>query len=70
MSKERGVCIHYKYEGCCDLGKNCEFWGHCQTCRTWKKKPGSLPPRPDTRRKKLDKARKRDEGCESILLFY
>ena len=63
MSKERGVCIHYKYEGCCDLGKNCEFCGHCQTCRTWKKKPGSLPPRPDTRRKKLDKARKRDEGC-------
>ena len=63
MAKERGVCIHYKYEGCCDLGKDCEFWGHCQTCPTWKKKPGSLPPRPDTRRKKLDKARKRDEGC-------
>ena len=30
--KERGVCIHYKYEGCCDLGKDCQFWGHCQTC--------------------------------------
>ena len=61
--KERGVCIHYQYEAGWDLGKECDFWGHCQTCPKGKKKPVSLPPRPDTRRKKLDKARKRDEGC-------
>ena len=32
--KERGLCIHYQFEGegGCDLGKKCEFWGHCQTC--------------------------------------
>lgn len=63
MAKERSVCLHYQYEIVCALGKECSFWGHCQTCQSWKKKPGSLPPRPDTRRKKLDKARKRDEGC-------
>lgn len=62
--KDREIaCVHYRAERVCDLGKECEFWGHCQTCQSWKKKPGSLPPRPDTRRKKLDKARRRDEGC-------
>lgn len=61
MAKERGVCIHYVNEGNCDLGKDCAFWGHCQTCPTWKRKPGAKPARPDVRRKKLDKARRRDE---------
>ena len=60
MSKERGVCIHYQYEGCCDLGKECEFWGHCQTCQSWKKKPGAGPARPNLKRKKLERARQKE----------
>ena len=46
MAHDRGVCIHYKFEGegGCDLGKKCEFWGHCQTCKSWKRKPGAKPP--------------------------
>lgn len=61
MAHERGLCIHYQYEGCCDLGKECSFWGHCQTCPTWKQKPGAGPARLDFRRKKMDKARRKDE---------
>lgn len=60
MAKERGVCIHYKYEGCCDLGKDCKFWGHCQTCQSWKKKPGAGPARPNLKRKKLERARQKE----------
>ena len=55
MAKDRGVCIHYICEHNCDLGKECEFWGHCQTCPSWKRKPGAQPPRVDNRRKKMDK---------------
>ena len=60
MAKDRGVCIHYICEHNCDLGKECEFWGHCQTCPTWKRKPGAQPPRVDNRRKKMDKIMRKE----------
>ena len=68
MAKERGVCIHYQHEGAggCDLGKECEFWGHCQTCKTWKKKPGSKPARTDRRKEKLDKAKRKEDKIWNI----
>ena len=60
MAKDRGVCIHYICEHNCDLGKECEFWGHCQTCPTWKRKPGAKSPRVDNRRKKMDKIMRKE----------
>ena len=62
MAKDRGTCIHYKFEGKggCDLNKKCEYWGHCQTCPTWKRKPGAKPPRTDNRRAKADKIQKKE----------
>lgn len=60
MAKDRGVCIHYICEHNCDLGKECEFWGHCQTCPVWKRKPGAQPPRVDNRRKKMDKIMRKE----------
>ena len=59
MSKERGVCIHYRYEGCCDLGKNCEFWGHCQTCPSHRPKKGASI-RKDYRSKKKNDIYKKE----------
>ena len=48
MAKERLIaCQHYINEGNCDLGKECEFWGHCQTCKTYKATPGGKPARVD-----------------------
>ena len=41
MKTREIVCIHYVNEGTCDLGKKCSFYGHCQTCKTYKKKPGA-----------------------------
>jgi hypothetical protein len=49
------VCIHYKAKGECDLGKDAEFYGLCQTCPSYKKKPGAKPARTDNRRRKLEK---------------
>lgn len=61
MAKTREiVCIHYVCEGTCDLGKDGTFRGHCQTCRTYKKKPGAQPARTDNRRRKLEKITKKD----------
>lgn len=56
MAKERLVaCQHYINEGNCDLGKECAFWGHCQTCKTYSAIPGGKPARVDLRQKKNDK---------------
>ena len=56
MAKERTIaCIHYKNEGNCDFNKECAFWGHCQTCKTYRKTPGGKPARVDLRKKKNDK---------------
>ena len=49
------VCIHYKAKGECDLDKDAEFYGLCQTCPSYKKKPGAKPARTDNRRRKLEK---------------
>jgi len=54
------VCIHYKAKGECDLGKKAEFYGLCQTCPSYKKKPGAKPARADNRRRKLEKYRKHE----------
>ena len=54
------VCIHYKAKGECDLGKKAKFYGLCQTCPSYKKKPGAKPARTDNRRRKLEKYRKHD----------
>lgn len=54
MAKTRELaCIHYVNHGTCDLGKKADFYGLCQTCPTWKPKPGSLPARTDTRKQRL-----------------
>lgn len=61
MAKVREIaCIHYKYHGCCDLGKNADFYGHCQTCLTYKKLPGAKPARTDNRRQKMDRIQKKE----------
>ena len=61
MAKTREiVCIHYMAAGECDLGKKAEFYGHCQTCPTYKKKKGMKPARVNNKRKKLEKIRKKD----------
>ena len=61
MAKVREICcIHYKAKGECDLGKKAEFYGLCQTCPSYKKKPGAKPARTDNRRRKLEKYRKHE----------
>ena len=61
MAKTREIaCQHYKYEGCCDLGKKAEFRGHCQTCPSYSALKGGRPARVDNRRKKLEKINKRE----------
>lgn len=54
------ICIHYVNKGTCDLGKKAEMYGLCQTCPSYKKKPGAKPARVDNRRKKLDRINKRE----------
>lgn len=62
MAKTREVvCLHYISKGNCDLGKDAEFYGLCQTCPSYKKKPGSKPARVDNRKKKLDKILKQEK---------
>lgn len=65
MAKERLIaCIHYKAENECDLGKKCEFWGHCQTCKTYSAIRGGKPARRDLRQKKNDKFMKDKRNWE------
>lgn len=62
MAKTREiVCLHYISKGNCDLGKDAEFYGLCQTCPSYQKKPGSKPARVDNRKKKLDKILKQEK---------
>lgn len=62
MSKTREVvCIHYQCEHSCDLGKKAEFYGHCQTCPTYKARPGGIPARKDNRRQKIERDHRRDK---------
>ena len=62
MAKTREiVCLHYISKGNCDLGKDAEFYWLCQTCPSYKKKPGAKPARVDNRKKKLDKILKKEK---------
>lgn len=61
MGKTREiVCIHYQYEGCCDLGKKACFRGLCQTCPTYSAKKGGRPARVDRRKQKQEKINKKE----------
>ena len=61
MAKTREiVCIHYICNGKCDLGKEAEFYGLCQTCPVYKKKPGAKPNRTDNRKQKRERGLRRD----------
>ena len=68
MAKTREVaCIHYCFEGNCDLGKEGTFRRHCQTCKTYKAVKGGKPARTDTRGKRIERAERRErrkEGAE------
>lgn len=55
------VCVHYISKGNCDLGKDAEFYGLCQTCNKYSKKPGAKPARTDTRKKKLKKIERKEK---------
>lgn len=48
-------------EGNCGLGKEGTFRHKCQTCKTYKKKPGALPARTDNRKKKLERIRRKED---------
>lgn len=61
MAKTREIqCIHYICEGNCDLGKEGTFRHQCQTCKTYKKKPGGKLARTDNRRQKLDRIQRKE----------
>lgn len=61
MAKTREIqCIHYVNHGNCDLGKKADFYGLCQTCPTYKKKPGAKPARTDNRKQKRERGLRRE----------
>ena len=62
MAKTREIpCIHYVCAHQCDLGKDAEFYGLCQTCPTYTKKKGAKPARVDNRRRKLEKIQRKEK---------
>lgn len=62
MAKDKEIaCIHYECEGQCALGKNAEFYGHCQSCKTYKATPGGKPARKDTRRDRMERINRRED---------
>lgn len=61
MARTRELpCIHYICAHNCDLDKDAEFYGLCQTCPSWKPRKGSKPARTDNRKQKMEKIRKKD----------
>lgn len=61
MAKTREiVCVFYECEGVCSKGREGTFNKCCQTCNKYKKKPGAVPRRVDTRNKKLAKINKKE----------
>lgn len=65
MARVREIqCIHYICHSKCALDKEADFYGHCQTCPTYKKKPGAKPARTDNRKKKLDKIMRKEKFYE------
>ena len=62
MGKVREIaCIHYKCHGECDLGKEADFYGHCQTCKTYSPLRHGRPARVDTRRQRAERARRKEK---------
>lgn len=62
MAKTREIaCIHYVCNGKCDLGKEADFYGHCQTCKTYRAKPGGKSARTDNRRQKMDRILRKEK---------
>ena len=61
MAKTREiVCIHYICAHECDLNKDADFYGLCQTCPSYNPRRGSKPARTDNRQHKMEKIRKND----------
>lgn len=59
MAKDREItCIHYKYEGCCDLGYEGTFRKVCQKCKQYKALKGGKPARRNLKREKKEKFEK------------
>ena len=62
MAKTREIpCIHYICAHSCALGKDAEFYKLCQTCPSYKKRPGYKPARLNLKRKKLDEIRRKEK---------
>lgn len=62
MGKTREIaCIHYQYEGCCDLGKDACFRGLCQTCPTYSPLRHGRPARVDTRKQRAERVRRKEK---------
>lgn len=56
MARDREIaCIHYEYEGACDLGREGTFRKACQTCKNYKAVKGGKPARPNLRKEKREK---------------
>lgn len=60
MKTREIACQHYIHEHNCDLGKEAEFYGHCQTCKTYSAKRGGCPARVDRRKQKMNKIIKKE----------
>lgn len=60
--KDREIaCQHYIHEHNCDLGKEAEFYGRCQTCKTYSAKRGGKAARTDNRKQKLDRIMRKEK---------
>ena len=61
MKTREIACQHYIHEHNCDLGKEAEFCGHCQTCKTYSAKRGGKAARTDNRKQKLDRIMRKEK---------
>ena len=61
MKTREIACQHYIHEHNCDLGKEAEFYGHCQTCKTYSAKRGGKVARTDNRKQKLDRIMRKEK---------
>ena len=62
MAKTREIaCVSYVCEGNCNLGKDATFYGHCQTCKSYRKTPGGHAARTDNRKQKLDRIMRKEK---------
>lgn len=54
-------CIHYKFEGGCDIGKEGTFNHACQKCQKYVPLKGSTPRRTDNRRQKMERINRKEK---------